>query len=203
MTIFILADVQPAEKLAVLVFIHGGSFVDGSGDDDLYGPDFIIENRAILVTLNYRVGIFGFMSFNTPEYSGNMALKDQQLAMKWIHENVERFSGDPKRVTLFGQSAGAVLAHFQVFSSESRKYFRNAIIMSGVTENMWAISDSNELFKFAHKIAREAGSPQETVDGLINFFKTAPAEKIINYLNDPSYARRNPITIYAPVIERK
>ncbi|XP_031636635.1 esterase B1-like isoform X2 [Contarinia nasturtii] len=202
LNIYVPADVQPGEKLAVLVFIHGGSFLAGSGDDDFYGPDFIVEKRTILVTLNYRLGIFGFITFNAPEYSGNMALKDQQLALKWTHENIERFSGDPNRITLFGQSAGGVLANFQILSKESRKYFRNAIVMSGTTDNMWAISDSNKLFDFAHKIARETGNPQETIDGLIKFFKQAPAEKIVNYLNDPSYVRRNPLTIYAPIIEK-
>lgn len=173
----------------------------GSGDDGLYGPDFIIEKHVILVTLNYRLGIFGFMTFNTSEYSGNMALKDQQLALKWTHENIARFSGDPKRVTVFGESAGGVLANLQVFSRESREYFRNAIVMSGTIDNMWSISDSNELLKFVYDIAREEGNPQKSVDGLIEFFKKAPAENISKYINDLSYARRNPVTIFSPVIE--
>lgn len=100
------ADGNSEEKLAVLFFIHGGGFMEGAGDDLFYGPDFIIEKQTILVTFNYRLGLFGFLSLNTIEYSGNMGLKDQQLALKWISTNIERFGGDNKRITIFGHSAG-------------------------------------------------------------------------------------------------
>lgn len=105
----ISADAKPDERLAVLFFIHGGSFRLGSGDDFFYGPDFIVEKQTILVTINYRLGVLGFLSLNSTEYSGNMGLKDQQLALKWIHSNIERFGGDNKRITIFGQSAGKTL----------------------------------------------------------------------------------------------
>lgn len=101
-----LANVNPNEKLAVLFFIHGGAFFDGSSDDGIYGPDFIVEKQTILVSFNYRLGVLGFLSLDTPEYSGNMGLKDQQLALKWISENIERFGGDNQRITVFGHSAG-------------------------------------------------------------------------------------------------
>lgn len=100
------ADINPDEKLAVLFFIHGGGFFDGSSDDVIYGPDFIVEKQTILVTFNYRLGVLGFLSLDTPEYSGNMGLKDQQLALKWVNENIGRFGGDSKRITVFGHSAG-------------------------------------------------------------------------------------------------
>lgn len=80
--------------------------MEGSGNDDTYGPDFILEKRLICVTFNYRLGIFGFLSLNSPEYSGNMGLKDQQLALKWIHKNIENFNGDNNKITLIGHSAG-------------------------------------------------------------------------------------------------
>lgn len=94
------------EKLPVLFFIHGGGFAAGSGDDYFYGPDFIVEKQTILVTINYRLGALGFLSLNSTEISGNMGLKDQQLALKWISLNIERFGGDNKRITVFGHSAG-------------------------------------------------------------------------------------------------
>lgn len=97
---------KPGEKLAVLFFIHGGGYVEGSSNDYFYGPDFIVEKHTILVTMNYRLGLLGFLSLDTPEYSGNMGLKDQQLALKWVNSNIGRFGGDNKRVTVFGESAG-------------------------------------------------------------------------------------------------
>lgn len=89
-----------------MFFIHGGGFAEGSGNDNVYGPDFLVEKDVVLVTINYRIGILGFLSLDQPEYSGNMGLKDQQLALKWVYENVEHFGGDKTRITVFGQSAG-------------------------------------------------------------------------------------------------
>lgn len=103
---FNLDNVKSDEKQAVLFYIHGGGYVEGASDDVLNGADFIIEQQVILVTVNYRLGIFGFLSLNSPDYSGNMGLKDQQLALKWVKENIEHFGGDSDRITVFGHSAG-------------------------------------------------------------------------------------------------
>lgn len=92
--------------MAVMVYIFGGAFVGGSGDDYINGPDFLMERDIILVTFNYRLNVFGFMSLGTPEYSGNMGMKDQQLAMKWTYENIEYFGGDKTQVTISGHSSG-------------------------------------------------------------------------------------------------
>lgn len=89
-----------------MFWIHGGGFTEGSGNDWVFGPDFLIENRVILVTTNYRLGVLGFLSLGQPEYSGNMGLKDQQMALKWVHENIDQFGGDNSSITVFGQSAG-------------------------------------------------------------------------------------------------
>lgn len=106
------ANRKQQKKMAVIVFIHGGGFAMGSGNALFYGPDFLLEQNVILVTLNYRLGVFGFMSLNTKLYSGNMGLKDQQLALKWIHKNIRAFGGDRKRITLMGQSAGVCVFLF-------------------------------------------------------------------------------------------
>lgn len=126
-----LANIKPNEKLPVLFWIHGGAFIGilldcifsstniwlilklfwligGSGNDGLHGPDFLIEKRTILVTSNYRLGVLGFLSLSLPEYSGNMGLKDIQLALKWTNKNIERFGGDRKRITISGHSAGII-----------------------------------------------------------------------------------------------
>lgn len=93
-------------KKTVLLYIHGGAFTEGSGDDSLYSPDFLIDTDNVLVTINYRVGIFGFLNLGFGEYTGNMGLKDQQLALKWVYENIENFSGNKNEILLFGGSAG-------------------------------------------------------------------------------------------------
>lgn len=197
------ADVAPDEKLAVMVFIHGGAFASGSGNDLNLGPDFLLEQRVIVVTFNYRLNIFGFLSFGTPEYSGNMGLKDQQLALKWIHSNSEHFSGDNKRITLFGVSAGSVAAHFQILSAESRKYFRNAILMSGVVDLYWAVNKRGDNLDLALKITEELDGPKQSASELIEFFKSVPAKKIREYGSRSGFYKRTLQSDFGPVIESK
>lgn len=93
-------------RKTVLVYFYGGGFNTGVASDTVYGPDFLISQDNILVTIQYRLGVFGFLHLNFTEYTGNMGLKDQQLALKWIHQNIEHFSGNKSEVLIFGQSAG-------------------------------------------------------------------------------------------------
>lgn len=95
-----------AKRKTVIVFIHGGAFQIGDSTDDMYGPDFLLSQDNIYITIQYRLGIFGFLNLNYGEYTGNMGLKDQQLALKWIYDNVEHFSGKREEILLFGNSAG-------------------------------------------------------------------------------------------------
>lgn len=108
------AEHKQNEKFAVMFFIHGGGFAEGSGNNYYNGPDFLLERNVIVVTINYRLGAFGFLSLGSAEHSGNMGLKDQQLALQWIHENVDSFNGDCDRITVFGQSAGKLT--FEIIS---------------------------------------------------------------------------------------
>lgn len=82
----------------------GGAFIEGAANDAMYGPFLLMNDCIILVTLNYRLGAFGFLPLALAEYSGNMALKDQQLALKWVNEHIAAFGGNPRKITLLGQS---------------------------------------------------------------------------------------------------
>lgn len=79
---------------------------EGTYRDHVHGPDFVLSEDNIFVGINYRLGMFGFMDLGSSEYSGNMGLKDQQLALKWVYENIENFSGNKDEILLFGMSAG-------------------------------------------------------------------------------------------------
>lgn len=85
--------------------------MSGSGDSLVYGPEHLIEEDVIIVSLNYRVGALGFLSTGDANASGNYGLKDMILALKWIRENIANFGGDPNNVTIFGQSAGGAAVH--------------------------------------------------------------------------------------------
>lgn len=120
--------------------------------------------------------------------------------MKWIHSNIEHFSGDNQRITLFGQSTGSINTNFHMLSKKSRKYFRNAILMSGTVDIVWALASNgakNQL-STAFMTARVLGKPQGTFEDLVSFFKTAPANIFSNYTTD--FARVFNITM-AAVIE--
>ena len=102
-----------AAKKSVVVMIHGGAFVAGNARDTLYGPDFLLSQDNVVVTVQYRLGIFGFLNLGFSPYTGNMGLKDQQMALKWIHTNIKHFCGRNDQVLLMGQSAGKILAYEQ------------------------------------------------------------------------------------------
>lgn len=127
--------------LPVVFYIHGGAFMFGSSRQ--MGPDLLVNEDIVLVTVNFRLGPFGFMSLGTPEYSGNMALKDQLLALKWVKENIQLFGGNPKRITVYGHSSGGVMAHMHTLSPASCGLFKRAIISGATALNPWAIGTHN------------------------------------------------------------
>ncbi|GMT05138.1 hypothetical protein PENTCL1PPCAC_27312, partial [Pristionchus entomophagus] len=140
LNVFVPGRLDQTKRLAVMVWVFGGGFWSGSSTLDVYdGKIFPTEENIILVTLNYRVSIFGFLYLGTPEAPGNMGLWDQQLALKWVHTNIDQFGGDNSRITLFGESAGAASVNMQMLSEKSTPYFHRAIIQSGSATAPWAM----------------------------------------------------------------
>ena len=111
---------------AVMVWIHGGGFVLGS--KDLYRMQGIVDEDVVLVAMNYRLHALGFMSFGNKLVSGNMGLKDQNLAIQWVRYNIHHFGGDPNRITIFGESAGAISVQAQVLSP-----YNNGLLSGEIT----------------------------------------------------------------------
>lgn len=113
----------------VIVFIHGGGFKAGSAIN--YGPEYLMDRDIVVVTLNYRLGVFGFMAVGLPHVPGNSAMKDQALALKWIKMNIESFGGDPNKVTIAGSTSGAHCVTSHMVSPMTKDLFKNVIAMSG------------------------------------------------------------------------
>lgn len=129
----------PVKKpLPVMFWIHGGANLGGSGSGDLYTAGTLVEHGVLLVTINYRLGILGFFAHpaltreSPHSASGNWGLMDQVLALRWVHDNIARFGGDPGNVTVFGQSAGAMDTGMLMTSPLARGLFQKAIAESGV-----------------------------------------------------------------------
>ncbi|XP_069187881.1 juvenile hormone esterase isoform X2 [Procambarus clarkii] len=121
--------VELYKRLPVMVFIHGGGFYSGGTNE--YLPHVLLNHDIVLVVLQYRIGILGFLSTEDAVIPGNLGLKDQTLALHWVQENIHNFGGDPNRVTIFGESAGGSSVHFHVLSPKSRGLFSRVIMQSG------------------------------------------------------------------------
>ena len=132
----------PAAPLPVLVFVHGGAFKAGASSRPIYDGRALSELGAVVVTLNYRIGVLGFMAHpalaaeSAEDASGNYGLLDQRAALAWVHDNIAAFGGDPSRVLLFGQSAGAYSVCAHLASPLSRGLFSRAMLLSGACTAM-------------------------------------------------------------------
>ena len=102
-----------------MVYIHGGAYTYFSSNSRRFGPDYLLDRDVVLVAMNYRLGIFGFLSTGDAEAPGNFGLKDQVLALRWVQENIRYFGGNPDKVTLFGLSAGSNCVDLHTLSDSS------------------------------------------------------------------------------------
>nr|XP_019573867.1 PREDICTED: neuroligin-4, X-linked [Rhinolophus sinicus] len=126
-------------KKPVMVYIHGGSYMEGTGNM-IDGSILASYGNVIVITINYRLGILGFLSTGDQAAKGNYGLLDQIQALRWIEENVGAFGGDPKRVTIFGSGAGASCVSLLTLSHYSEGLFQKAIIQSGTALSSWAVN---------------------------------------------------------------
>ncbi|MFJ5102364.1 carboxylesterase/lipase family protein [Streptomyces sp. NPDC088554] len=129
-------DLRPGERLPVLVWWHGGGLTSGSGND--YGPERIVtRGRVVVVTVNYRLGAFGYLGLPGLKGSGSFGFADQIAAARWAKENARAFGGDPGNLTVFGESAGGMSACALLTSPEARGLMDKVVIMSGSCLVTW------------------------------------------------------------------
>jgi len=133
LNVFTPAGVAPNAKLPVMFWIHGGGLTVGESDD--YDPDLLISKNRVVVTINYRLGYLGFLATTGLDAENhllaNYGIMDQQLALKWVANNISAFGGNPSNVTLFGQSAGGASTMTHLLWPASAGLFSHAIIESG------------------------------------------------------------------------
>jgi len=151
-----------------MVYIQAESFENG--DSSLYGPEKLLDKEVVVVTFNYRLGILGFLSTEDDASSGNWGLHDQRLVLEWVKENIDHFSGDPRKVTIFGQGAGAASVIFHLISPVSKGLFSAAIAQSGSALCDWAVERNPR--KFATDIASSVGCPIDPSDRMVDCLRT-------------------------------
>ncbi len=157
LTLNVSLPTAKAARRPVLVWLHGGAFVGGASS--LYRLDRLAKGMdAVVVSVNYRLGVFGFMAppAGTTGAGHVLGLEDQRLAMRWVKANVAAFGGDPENITLAGESAGAASVCMQLQAPEANKgLFHRAIIQSGACGT--PLRTLAEAETFAAKVAKEAG----------------------------------------------
>ncbi|CAG9858055.1 unnamed protein product [Phyllotreta striolata] len=184
LNVFTPAAPSNRTKLEVLVYIYGGIFIHGNMGYGHLRPSFLMEDDVVVVNFNYRVGPFGFLSTLDTVMPGNMGLKDQQLALKWVQKNIHLFGGDPKKVTIMGQSAGSASVTFQLLSPGSAGLFRGAIGCSGSALNDWAIQPNplNTAYGIAAEIDPNFTRNKSTQE-LLHLLQTADVTDITKTSN--------------------
>lgn len=192
------------EFLPVMLFIHGGGFRFGSGNTSFYGGDYLVEKDVVVVTINYRCGPLGFLCLNTPEVPGNAGLKDMIQAIRWVTENIGRFGGNSRNITLFGESCGGVATSILTASPLTKDLISKAVIQSGTGLHSWAFQKNP--IENAKNLAKVLGSEAEDIDEILDFLSAVSVREIVNAsdkLNPMDLFFDKGQTTFAPVVEKK
>ncbi|XP_059061377.1 juvenile hormone esterase-like [Achroia grisella] len=196
-------SLAPSDKLPVMVFIHGGALMSGSGNSDAYGPDFLLQHDVILVTLNYRLEVLGFLNLDIPEVPGNAGMKDQVAALKWVKSNIAKFGGDPDNITLIGESASAAGVTSHMISSMSKGLFNKAIAQSGTVMDDWMRNRDSQARAF--RLGKVLGKDTDNPVDLLKFLQSVPATNFAgSTLKIRTFEESNrggPI-LFTPIVEK-
>ena len=194
------------EKLPVLIYFNGGGLMAGSGSEPRYAGMAMARRGMICVTANYREGIFGFfahpeLSKETPyKGSGNYGFLDQQAAVRWVHENISLFGGDPERITIAGESAGSMSVSVLMASPLSRGLFAQAIGSSGSVIADKRVKSLAEAEKAGMEMMRRMGYKN------VKEMRKVPAEVLMKQANvrnvpvyniDNHFLTEQPLATYA------
>ncbi|XP_064631732.1 uncharacterized protein LOC135490017 [Lineus longissimus] len=163
------------ETKAVMIWIHGGAFLFGAGAQ-YNATKLVIFGDVIVVSVNYRLGIFGFISTFDDVASGNYGLMDQQLAFKWVQQNIGAFGGDKDRVTIFGESAGSASVTWQMLVPSNEGLFQRVIAESGTAFSGWAFPDPERAKRYFGILVEKLNCSGKDSSEVIACFRSLPAE---------------------------
>uniref|UniRef100_A0A0R3RZG5 Carboxylic ester hydrolase n=1 Tax=Elaeophora elaphi TaxID=1147741 RepID=A0A0R3RZG5_9BILA len=172
---------QPEFKngFPVMFYIHGGGFMIDSAVKYHYAKiaRLLVWKDVTVVTIQYRLGFLGFFTTGDETCPGNFGIWDQIMALKWVKENIKYFGGDPDRITIVGQSAGAVSADLLSLSPYSRGLFKQVILIGGNAECPWAVIATETVIDYCYQYARKLGWQGTDNAEMIAFLRALPASK--------------------------
>jgi para-nitrobenzyl esterase len=172
----------PKTRLPVMFWIHGGANAGGTASSSLYKDGTLVQHGVVMVTVNYRLGIFGFFAHpeltrESPHHaSGNYGLMDQIAALRWVHDNIANFGGDPANITVFGQSAGAQDTSLLMTSPLAKGLFHRAIVQSGSALNP-PVPSLIESEESGEKLATALKAP--TREDALKYLRTLTTEALL------------------------
>jgi para-nitrobenzyl esterase len=184
---------SPGERRPVMVWIYGGGFTRGASSISAYDGENLAGKGVVLVTFNYRLGFFGL--FAHPELtsesarhaSGNYAMLDQIAALQWVQKNIEAFGGDPKRVTIFGESAGSEAVNVLVASPLAKGLFIRAIGQSG--GGFFPMTPLAEAEKAGKSVADALLAKEDPKPAAIKALRAKPAEELLNAVDAEKFSQ--------------
>ncbi len=197
------SDTAAGDRKPVMVWVHGGAYILGSASQPLYdGQVMAGGGDVVVVTVNYRLGALGFLElseFDSPRrrYDSNLGLRDVLAALRWVRDNIAAFGGDPDRVTLFGESAGAGIITTLLTSPAAEGLFAGAIAQSSPATSVYDISRAQGITR---QVLDRLGLSASEIDRLPG----VPVDAIIAASTDVFYATpvRNPGTLaFAPIVD--
>ncbi|XP_050501505.1 juvenile hormone esterase isoform X1 [Diabrotica virgifera virgifera] len=177
----VYTPVKPGTRpyLPVYFWIHGGGFNTGNGAIGTLDPRNFMDYDVIVVTINYRLGVLGFLSTDDESIPGNLGLKDQQFALKWTYDNIKAFGGDPKKITIGGESAGASSVSYHLLHTGNKDLIKGIIQESGSALNTFAyqINCTENAFTYARLLDQTFAS--NSSQDLLELLQKTPAETLI------------------------
>uniref|UniRef100_A0A4W4G4D1 Carboxylesterase type B domain-containing protein n=3 Tax=Electrophorus electricus TaxID=8005 RepID=A0A4W4G4D1_ELEEL len=170
-------DIRDRRKKPVMLFVHGGSYMEGTGN--MFDASVLAAyGNVIVVTMNYRLGVLGFLSTGDQSAKGNYGLLDQIQALRWLNENIGHFGGDPERITIFGSGAGATCINLLILSHHSEGLFQRAIAQSGSAISSWSIN--YQPLKYTRILARKVGCTYAETADLVDCLRRKSFRELVD-----------------------
>ena len=173
----------PGVKLPVMIWIHGGGFVQGTSTE-YPSENLSAFGRVIVVTINYRLAHMGFLRTN--ESVANFGLWDQHLAIKWVKHNIGSFGGDVDNISIFGESAGSSSVVYQVLFPGNKGLFQRAIAQSGGVTSSWAFTQNKDADLIFQNFTSEIGCTAGDHDAIMSCLRNKTTEEVTNVTSSPT-----------------
>lgn len=190
---------ESRQSFPVLVVIHGGAFMFGGAAQA--GHDYLMAHgNLIVVKITYRLGPLGFLNTGDAELPGNLGLKDQRLALKWIKENIANFGGEPENIVLIGYSAGGASVHLQILHRDFNQLAKGAIATSGNALDPWVmhVSGRERAYELGHHLGCQVENDSAALKACL---KTKEASEIVRAVQKFLIIGYVPVTPFGPVVE--